>query len=183
MGPPETPGRFSCMCVKGAVEVGPVELAECFPVPGIRFRVVGQVSGAVNPWRAPPGNRAAPDGRGRHSPHRCPHKRTLIGTTGRWLAHDGQIKPERPNDQRERSGGSPAHRHKCWSMGLHRHHSDCAAVCRLVPFRLWASRVPHRKEGLVGLLWAVGYPDGPCVRGHEKKAARVARSRSPLAAS
>ena len=34
-------------CVSGAVEVGPVELAECFPVPGGRFRVVGQVSGAV----------------------------------------------------------------------------------------------------------------------------------------
>lgn len=29
------------------MEVGPVELAECFPVPGDRFRVVGQVSGAV----------------------------------------------------------------------------------------------------------------------------------------
>ena len=59
----------------------------------------------MNPWRAPPGNRAAPDRRGRHSPHRCPHKRTLIGTTGRWLAHDGQIKPGRADDQRERPGG------------------------------------------------------------------------------
>ena len=27
--------------------MGPVELAECFPVPGVRFRVVGQVPGAV----------------------------------------------------------------------------------------------------------------------------------------
>jgi hypothetical protein len=34
--------------------VGPVELAECFPVPGVSFRVVGQVVRRRDPWRAPP---------------------------------------------------------------------------------------------------------------------------------
>jgi hypothetical protein len=43
--------------------------------------------------------------RGRHPPHKCPNKRTLIGTTGRRLAPDGLIKPERADDQRERVRG------------------------------------------------------------------------------
>ena len=43
--------------------------------------------------------------RGRYPPHKCPHKRTLIGTTGRWLALDGRIKPEQADDQRERLRG------------------------------------------------------------------------------
>ena len=33
--------------------------------------------------------------RGHHPPHKCPHKRTLTGTTGRWLAPDSQTRPER----------------------------------------------------------------------------------------
>ena len=39
-------------------------------------------------------------------------------------------------------------------MGLHDHHSDRAAVCRVVPFRLWASRGDPPKQGLVGASWA-----------------------------
>ena len=84
--------------------MGPAELAECFPVPGDRFRVVGQVSGAVIRGGRLPEIAPRQTGAGRYSPHRCPHKRTLIGTTGRWLAHDGQIKPERPMT----SGNAPA---------------------------------------------------------------------------
>ena len=32
-------------CASEALEVGPVELVECFPVPGVRFGVVGRVIG------------------------------------------------------------------------------------------------------------------------------------------
>jgi hypothetical protein len=55
-------------------------------------------SGTVTP-RTTSGNR------GRHPPHKCPDKRTLIGTTGRWLALDGRINPEQADDQRERLRG------------------------------------------------------------------------------
>ena len=37
--------RRGVACASRALEVGPVELAECFPVPGIRFGVVGRVIG------------------------------------------------------------------------------------------------------------------------------------------
>jgi hypothetical protein len=36
-------------------------------------------------------------------------------------------------------------------MGLHRHHNDCAAVCRVVPFRLWASVVSPPKARACGV--------------------------------
>jgi hypothetical protein len=34
--------------------VRPAELADCFPVPGVSFRVVGQVVRRRDRWRAPP---------------------------------------------------------------------------------------------------------------------------------
>ena len=46
-------------------------------------------------------------------------------------------------------------------MGLHRHHSDGAAVCRVVPFRLWASRgEPSGSKGLWGFCGARQGTDG-----------------------
>ena len=49
----------------------------------------------------------------------------------------GVPSPLGPRSHKHRD--NPAHRHRCWSMGLHRHHNDRAAVCHVVPFRLWAS--------------------------------------------
>jgi hypothetical protein len=37
--------------------------------------------------------------------HKCPLKRTLIGYDRPLAAHDGRIKPERADDQRERPCG------------------------------------------------------------------------------
>ncbi len=39
------------------------------------------------------------------TPHKCPLKRTLIGHDRPLVAHDGRIKPERADDQRERPCG------------------------------------------------------------------------------
>jgi hypothetical protein len=56
---------------------------------------------------------------------------------------------------------SPAHRHKGWSTGCYHHHSHCAAVCRVVPFRLWASRgEPSESKGLWGFCGARRGADG-----------------------
>jgi predicted RNase H-like HicB family nuclease len=64
-----------------------------------------------------------------------------------------------PRSRRHRA--SPAHRHSCWSMGLHRHHSDRAAVCRVVPFRLWASGgEPSGSKDLWGFCGARQGTDG-----------------------
>jgi len=38
-------GRRAVACASGALKVGLVEVVECFPVPGVRFRVVGRVVG------------------------------------------------------------------------------------------------------------------------------------------
>ena len=45
---------------------------------------------------------------------------------------------------------SPVHRQRCWSVGLHRHDSDRAAVCRVIPFRLRGSVVTAPEPGFVG---------------------------------
>ena len=58
----------------------------------------------------PTGRKAASQRpRSRYPPHKCPFKRTLIGTTGGLAALDGQIRSERADDQRERSRGRVGH--------------------------------------------------------------------------
>jgi len=59
---------------------------------------------------APPApfSAASSCGRGPYPPHKCPLKRTLIGTTGRWLPSTVGSKLERAaDDQRERRRGRP----------------------------------------------------------------------------
>jgi hypothetical protein len=71
----------------------------------------------------------------------------------------GVPSPLGPRSRRHRA--SPAHRHRCWSMGLHRPHSDRAAVCRVVPFRLWASGgEPSGSKDLWGFCGARQVTDG-----------------------
>jgi hypothetical protein len=62
--------------------------------------------------------------------------------------------PLRPGSRRHRD--NPAHWHRCWSMGLHRHHNNRAAVCHVVPFRLWASGGKPSEAGTCGSSVGLG---------------------------
>ena len=96
----------------------------------------------------------------------------------------GVPSPLGPRSRRHRA--SPAHRHSCWSMGLHRHHSDRAAVCRVVPVRLWASGgEPSGSKDLWGFCGARQGTDGhgACagcgeLRQSSRNPAAISRSKS-----
>jgi hypothetical protein len=71
----------------------------------IAITPTGKTAYAANGFSGTMTPRITSGNRGRHPPHKCPDKRTLMGTTGRWLALDGRINPEQADDQRERLRG------------------------------------------------------------------------------
>jgi hypothetical protein len=99
--------------------------------------VVGILAGAVPsmPCLIPALPGVSPDERAGRRPRNRVVRGGVEPPTFRFSGVPSPLGPRSHNHR-----DNPAHRHRCWSMGLQRHHSHCAAVCRVVPFRLWASR-------------------------------------------